>query len=334
MHQFIEKVSPSMNYRKFYAPIETELFEVEKLLREFLSCENPFIDRVVHHGFQLGGKRMRPALLLLFAKMTGDVLPQHRTLAAAIETIHTATLIHDDILDEATTRRHLPTVNVVWNNETSVLLGDFMVARAIRQVTELECTEVSHLVAQTSCRLCEGEMRQVGFRGNLALSEETYNSIIQDKTASLCECACLLGVFFSSTQQEWREGAITFGRHLGMAFQIADDLLDIRGEESQMGKSLGTDLAKQKLTLPMIRLLAVLEENSRQTLHSALQNESVEEVRPKIQALLQEHAIYESVCETAQKHIQTAISSLEIFPENPSRTALEELARYVMERKH
>lgn len=333
MHQTSEKTSPSLNYRKNYAPIEAELAEVENLLREFLSCDNPFMDRVVHHGFQLGGKRMRPALLLLFAKMTGSVQPVHKILAAAVETIHTATLIHDDILDEATTRRHLPTVNVVWNNETSVLLGDFMVARAIRQVTELDCTEVSHLVAQTSCRLCEGEMRQVGFRGNFAISEEEYNSIIQDKTASLCECACLLGVFFTGEQAR-RQSAVAFGRHLGMAFQIADDLLDIRGEETQMGKSLGTDLAKQKLTLPMIRLLKVLDATRRDALLSAIQNQPAEEIRPWIQTLLQENAIYESVCKTAKKHLHNAIAALECFPDNPCRQSLQELACYVLKREH
>ncbi|MDO4575648.1 MAG: polyprenyl synthetase family protein [Planctomycetia bacterium] len=328
------QISSSISYRSFYAPVSRELETVESFLHDFLICDNPFIGKVVHHGFQLGGKRLRPALLLLFAKMGGEVTEKQLTLAAAVETIHAATLVHDDILDEAKIRRHLPTVNAIWNNETSVLLGDYMVARAMQRVTELDDTRVSRIVARTSCELCEGEMRQVGFRGRFDLTEEQYNRIIRGKTASLCECACYLGTFLSDRAfPEQLIAAGGYGLHLGMAFQIADDLLDLAGDEGKMGKTLGTDLEKQKITLPLIRLFAKMEEAERAALVEKIQNDSGAETRREVQELLKSHGILEEVRQTAMEHLNKAITLLDAFPESPSRQSLRDLARFVIERQ-
>lgn len=328
----------------FYAVIQNDLAEVERLLKEFLACENPFIQSVTEHGFRLGGKRMRPALHLLFAKMAGKVQPAHFTIGAALETIHTASLVHDDVLDEAETRRHLPTVNAVWNNETSVLMGDFMVARAMFAVAQLRNQNVNEIVAQTSCSLCEGEMRQVGSRGRFDLSEDEYYAIITGKTAALFECACRLGVLcalspdgspaeISQEDRKKVENAALFGRSLGQAFQIADDLLDILGTEEQMGKTLGSDLAKQKLTLPMIRLLAALDQVSRETLVDEIQNQLSTATYTKIRELLQEHKIYDSVRATTVGHIRQGLGLLSVFPESEAKQAIEGFANYAIERQ-
>ncbi|MDO4630108.1 MAG: polyprenyl synthetase family protein, partial [Planctomycetia bacterium] len=180
--------------QEFYAIIQSDLSKVEQLLRHFLTNDNPFIQQVADHGFRLGGKRMRPALHLFFALMGGEIRPIHHVIGAVLETIHTASLVHDDILDEAKTRRHLPTVNAVWDNETSVLMGDYMVARAMLSVAELDNITVNRIVAETSCQLCDGEMRQVGSRGRFDLTEDEYYAIITGKTAALFECGCRLGV--------------------------------------------------------------------------------------------------------------------------------------------
>jgi len=328
----------------FYSVIQNDLAEVERILKEFLACENPFIQQVTEHGFRLGGKRMRPALHLLFAKMVGNVQPIHFTIGAALETIHTASLVHDDILDDAETRRHLPTVNAVWNNETSVLMGDFMVARAMLGVARLQNQTVNEIVAQTSCALCEGEMRQVGSRGRFDLTEDEYYAIVTGKTAALFECACKLGVLctldpkvktaeISLENQKKIENASRFGRNLGQAFQIADDLLDLLGTEEQMGKTLGSDLAKQKLTLPMIRLLAVLDSGTRETLINEIQNALSPATYKKIRSLFQEHKIRESVRATAIGHIQEGLGLLSIFPESEARNAIEGFASYAIERQ-
>ncbi len=332
--------------QEFYAFIQSDLLEVEQQLRRFLTSDNPFIQQVVDHGFQLGGKRMRPALHLFFALMAGEIRPIHHVIGAVLETIHTASLIHDDILDEAKTRRHLPTVNAIWDNETSVLMGDYMVARAMLSVAKLNDIAVNQIVAETSCQLCNGEMQQVGSRGRFDLTEVEYYAIIIGKTAALFECGCRLGVLCAldnPNQTEINEiapenlkkieNAALFGRNIGIAFQIADDLLDILGDETQMGKTLGSDLAKQKLTLPMIRLLNVLKTETRNALIAEIQNHLGQETYARIRMLLQEHHIYESVRETAINHITQAITLLDIFPDSPAKTAMIGFAKYAIERQ-
>ena len=333
MHEPISNSTHS-DYRRFYAPIQTEMEHVETLLKSFLECENPFISQVVHHGFQLGGKRMRPALLLLFARMAGEVLPEHEILAAAVETIHASSLVHDDVLDEADMRRHLPTVNAEWNNETSVLLGDFMIARAIRQVIALKQPDYNDLIASVCCRLCEGEMRQVGFRGCFTLTEEQYRSIISDKTAALCEIACALGVHrVAGISEKQKQAAQAFGHGLGMAFQIVDDMLDLFGDEALTGKSLGTDLQKQKLTLPLIRLLAALDEERRGDLIQQIQTNAGEELRLALRDRFDEFHIRESVRATADEYLNGAIHALDAFADCDAKDSLVGIARFVLTRK-
>ncbi len=333
--------------QEFYAVIQSELIEVEGLLKEFLQSESPFIHQVAEHGFRLGGKRMRPALHLLFARMTGPILPIHHVIGAVLETIHTASLVHDDILDDAQQRRHLPTVNAVWNNETSVLMGDFMVARAMLAVAQLNDLTVNRIVAETSCRLCEGEMRQVGSRGRFDLTEDEYDAIITGKTAALFECGCRLGVLCALKKEadasETGEtvllddpriaSAACFGRHLGMAFQIADDLLDILGDEAQMGKTLGSDLAKQKLTLPMIRLFHAMDPADRAALEDEIRNRLETATYVKIRALLEEFGIYDSVRASAVGHIRAAVECLDVFPDSDAKRAVTGFADYAIQRQ-
>lgn len=337
--------------REFYAAIQNDLVVIEQKLHDFLDSKNPFIKRVVDHGFRLGGKRMRPALHLLFAQMAGSISAEHYVIGAALETIHTASLVHDDILDEALTRRHLPTINAAWDNETSVLMGDFMVARAMLEVAQLNDLIVNQIVAETSCALCDGEMRQVGSRGRFDLSEEEYCAIISGKTAALFECACRLGVFcalkkelfsekaddFSDCQKilsdERVQNAAMFGRCLGQAFQIADDLLDILGSEEEMGKTLGSDLAKQKLTLPIIRLLAALPEKEKEALIEEIKNNLNSGTYSAIRQMLTEYGIYDSVRNTAVGLIREAIELLTVFPESEAKSAISSFANYAIERQ-
>ena len=242
--------------RKLYLPIRGELDEVEGILRDQVRCDHPFVNSLAQHGFRLGGKRLRPALLLLSGKACGPLKREHLVLAAAIELVHTATLIHDDVLDEATLRRHLETVNARWNNEVSVLLGDYLFARSICLVSSIEDPYASRVIGEASRIMCEGELRQVESRGNYDLTEPQYVEIIAAKTAALCSCCCRLGAHYAGADADLEEVFARFGRDLGIAFQITDDVLDMSGDEAATGKSLGTDLIKQKPTLPLIRLLS------------------------------------------------------------------------------
>lgn len=251
-----EPVHPARNWKRLYAPIAAELAAAEDLLRSELSSDDPFVDRLVKHAFRLGGKRLRPALLLLAAKASGKVVRDHVVLAAVVEMIHTATLVHDDILDEADLRRHRETINATSGNEASVLVGDFLFTHAFYLASSLETTHACQMIGRATNIVCAGELRQIHGRGNFELSEAEYLSIIEAKTAELCACCCRLGAHYAGVSLACQDSLDRYGRNLGIAFQIADDLLDLVGHEISMGKSLGTDLEKQKMTLPLIRLLA------------------------------------------------------------------------------
>lgn len=258
------------NLRAMYAPVARELEEVEDLLRQELSSGNPFVDRLVKHGFRLGGKRLRPALVLLTGMACGGIRPEHRVLAAMAELIHTATLVHDDVLDEATIRRHLDTVNARWNNEASILLGDYLFAKAMCLACSLDDPFASRMVSEAAKNMCEGELRQVESRGDYDLDESGYFDIIAGKTAALTACCCEVGAHYAGADSVTSDAMARYGRDLGMAFQIADDILDLSGDETVVGKSLGTDLVKQKATLPLIHLLRSLDQQERTRLVAAL----------------------------------------------------------------
>lgn len=244
------------HWKRLYAPIATELAAAEALLRDELTSDDSFVDQLVKHAFRLGGKRLRPALLLLSAKATGKITRDHIVLAAVVEMIHTATLVHDDVLDEASLRRHRETINARSDNEASVLVGDFLFTHAFYLASSLETTFACQTIGRATNTVCAGELRQINSRGNFDLDETEYLAIIEAKTAELCACCCRLGAHYAGAAPQAEDALASFGRNLGIAFQIADDMLDLVGDETSMGKSLGTDLEKQKPTLPLIRLLA------------------------------------------------------------------------------
>jgi octaprenyl-diphosphate synthase len=245
---------PAQSPVDLYAPIAHDLEEVERILAVTLESSRSGITPLLAHLRNYRGKRLRPALLLLAARACGRVTAAHHTLAAVVEMIHTATLVHDDVLDDAAVRRHLPTVNAGWGNHTSILLGDYLFTHAFHLASNVDA-QACGLIGESTNRVCEGELQQGSERGNLALSEEEYLDIIDGKTAELTACCCRIGAVYSGAFPAVIEGLSRYGRWLGMAFQIVDDLLDVVGEESATGKSLGTDVEQQKLTLPLIRLL-------------------------------------------------------------------------------
>ena len=182
---------------------------------------------------------MRPALLLLTARACGQVNGSHHLLAAVVEMIHTATLVHDDVLDDAAIRRHAPTINASWGNQSSILLGDYLFTHAFHLTSTLGQARACQIIGEATNRLCAGELHQVCQRGNLDLSEEDYFDIIDGKTAELTSCCCRLGALYSGTSEETVERLARYGRYLGLAFQIADDLLDLVGEERSVGQVAG-----------------------------------------------------------------------------------------------
>jgi octaprenyl-diphosphate synthase len=254
MNHLLTASRPTASLAAASAPVARDLEEVERILAGTLVSRSPRVAAVIDHVGHYRGKRLRPLLLLLTARACGKVTPEHHILAAVVEMIHTATLVHDDILDEARVRRHMPTVNAAWGVPASVLLGDHLFSRAFHLAASVDA-RACRLIGEATNKTCEGELRQGLERGNLDLTEAEYFEIIQGKTAELIACCCRLGAIYAGARPEVVESLARYGLHLGVAFQIADDLLDLVGEEAKTGKSLGTDLEQQKLTLPLIRLL-------------------------------------------------------------------------------
>jgi octaprenyl-diphosphate synthase len=314
-----------------YAPIAADLEAVERVLDESLRHAHPGIDEVVGHVGHYRGKRLRPALLLLVARACGRVAPAHHVLGAVVEMIHTATLVHDDVLDGASVRRHVATVNARWGNHNSILLGDYLFTHAFYLASTLGDARACRIIGESTNRVCEGELRQGLERGNLALSEADYYDIIDGKTAELIACCGRLGALFSGAGPEVVEGLTRYGRWLGRAFQIADDLLDLVGEGRSTGKSLGTDLEQQKMTLPLIRLLAVapasLSARLRQVL-AAPGNHKREALRP----YLEEHAALEYAYRKADEFAGRARGELGCLPFSTCRGILESLCDRVVRR--
>ncbi len=304
-----------------YAPIARDLEEVERLLARSLENDRPHVAEVIGHVNHYRGKRLRPALLLLVGRACGRLTPAHHVLAACVELVHTATLVHDDVLDGASVRRHVPTANARWGNHNSILLGDYLFTHAFHLSATVGDASVCRMLAATTNRVCEGELCQGLQSGNLGLTEDEYLDIIDGKTAELIACATRVGAMFSGASPEVVEAMERFGRNLGLAFQIADDVLDLVGEERLTGKSLGTDLELQKLTLPVIRLLSGGEATRarvRQIL-TAPGNHRREALRP----LLEESDALEYAFRRAEEFAAAARAELGRLPPSSSRAVLE-----------
>ena len=325
-----QTVAPPLDW---YAPVASDLEEVERILSQTLKSRYAQVQPVVDHVRHYRGKRLRPVLLLLTARACGKVTPAHHVLGAVVEMIHTATLVHDDVLDGASVRRHVPTVNADWGVHNSVLLGDYLFTHAFHLASTLDDVRACRLIGKATNRVCEGELCQGLERGNLDLTEAAYFDVIDGKTAELLACACQLGALFSGASAEVVQALTRFGRNVGLAFQIADDLLDLVGDEQTTGKSLGTDLEQQKMTLPLIRALQHgpngLAERVRQVL-AAPGNHKREALRP----CLAESDGIEYARRKAEELAGRARKELAYLPPSASRTILEAVTERVVHRSH
>jgi octaprenyl-diphosphate synthase len=315
-----------------YAPIAWDLAQVERILGESLASSQPGVARLLGHLGHYRGKRLRPALLLLTAQACGRVVPAHHLLGAVVEMIHTATLVHDDVLDNAVMRRHVPTVNAGWGNQASILLGDYLFTHAFHLSSTLDDVRACRIIGESTNRLCAGELHQICQRGNLELNEADYFDIIDAKTAELTSCCCRLGALYAGRDADTVEAMAGYGRNLGMAFQIADDLLDLVGVEETTGKSLGTDLEQQKLTLPLIRLLnraAAADANRYRQILNSPENHKREALAPD----LVESGALTYARQRALEFAASARAELDCLAPSNSRSILELLTDRVVNRE-
>jgi octaprenyl-diphosphate synthase len=331
LHSVVEVGENRRNLSSMYAPIAAELAEAERIFQIELGSRFPFVQRLVDHCADFQGKRLRPALLLLSAKASGQTSPAHPVLAAVVEMIHTATLVHDDVLDDAAIRRHAATVNAEWGNETAVLLGDYLFTHAFHLAASLDSTRACRWIGHATNKVCEGEMQQVHHRGNLDLDENDYFTIIEGKTAELTAVSCRLGASYAGAPESTVLALDGYGRNLGIAFQIADDVLDIWGEERVTGKSLGTDLEKQKLTLPLIHMLKRVEPTAATTVRRWL-SEADPELRRRIRPHLEKTGALDYSWQCAKQHAKQAADALDCLADSDAKTVLRSLAHYVVRR--
>jgi octaprenyl-diphosphate synthase len=320
----------SVDLKSIYVPIKAELVAVEQILRDELSSDTPWVDQLLEHSFLLGGKRMRPAFTLLSAGCFGPIKQPAIQMAAALEMVHTATLVHDDILDEADTRRHEPTANSKWGNKAGVLLGDYLFTHSFHVASLSESIESVRMLASSSNRVCEGEMRQNAWRGNFDLSEADYTQMISDKTAELTACASAVGALLGGGTAEQVESFRQYGLNIGIAFQIIDDLLDVAGEADTVGKTLGTDLLNQKPTLPVIHCLANLASDKKSFFLELLKSGKA---KPDVVIpILESTGSIEYSRNVAAGYATRSIEFTNSLSDNQYSTSLRTIAQFVLER--
>lgn len=315
--------------------IRPELQLVDAALARVLDPPAGYVRNLVEHvqGFQ--GKRLRPAMVILAGQAVNAsrVGETHATVGAIVELIHTATLVHDDILDGAMIRRMRPTVHSMEGVEVSVLFGDFLLASAYAEAAALEDRRASHHLSLITRDVCEGEILQIHHRGNLDLTYDEYLRIIQRKTAALYAASGEMGAHYAGGTQEQIEALRDYGDDLGTAFQMIDDVLDLTGDEDVVGKSLGTDLGRCKMTLPLIHFFQEGPRDVVQRVRDALRSERGREEGPMIRRAVVENGSVAFAEKRAHDLIRRAMSRLEVLPESPARDTLHRIATYVLERK-
>jgi len=311
--------------------VRPELEAVQSLFDQELASNLACVNTLCRHVSRFRGKMLRPLLVLLSGKACGKLTDAHTVLATVVEMVHMATLVHDDVLDDAELRRKGATINHLRGNEAAVLLGDYLISHSFHLCSSLDSQFASRVVGQTTNQVCEGELLQIHHRNDLDLDQETYLQIITCKTAVLCASCCLLGATFAGADGACVELLRQYGQCLGTAFQIQDDILDIVGEESTVGKTLGLDMLKGKLTLPIIHFLATAPHEHRALLRSLLKSRDADKVE-RIRNLILPSPSVEYATWRAKSLISRARAAVAALPDSPSRQVLDTLADFVITR--
>ena len=310
-----------------------DMNRVNTYIQESLKSDVVLINQIANYIVASGGKRLRPMLLTLCAHACGYQGQHHIPLAAIIEFIHTATLLHDDVVDESDLRRGQQSAHAVWGNAASVLVGDFLYSRSFQMMVGLNSMRVMEVLADTTNTIAEGEVQQLLNMGDPEVNQQRYMQVIENKTAKLFEAACKLAAIISAKPIEVEEALAKYGNRLGSAFQIADDVLDYRGEAGTMGKNAGEDLAEGKPTLPLILARERCNEKERELLDEAIRNGGADDLNPVL-AIIEKTDSINSAMEIARTHAGEARQAIRILHESPWRTALEQLADYSVNRNH
>ncbi len=324
---------PQLDLPAIQALASPEMDAVDALIRRRLASDVVLINQVAEYIIGAGGKRLRPMLLLLAAGALGHRGPDAHQLAAVVEFIHTATLLHDDVVDESDLRRGRSTANAVWGNAASVLVGDFLYSRSFQLMVELDHLDIMRILADTTNTIAEGEVLQLLHVRNPDTDEAAYLRVIERKTAVLFAAATRLGALLAGADAATCDALHAYGLHLGYAFQIADDVLDYASDAETLGKNLGDDLAEGKATLPLIHAMQHSDAAVRQVLRNAIEHGD-SEAMPQVLAAIESCGSLAYSRARARKHASEAVAALSGLAHNEHVAALHGLASYAVSRDH
>jgi octaprenyl-diphosphate synthase len=306
---------------------------VNRLIVEKIQSEVRLIDDLSHHILESGGKRLRPLLVLLSSRACGYQGQDHIALATMIEFFHTATLLHDDVIDESTLRRGRETAHEIWGSKASILVGDYLFTQYMQFMVEIGDLNIMRLLTKISHEIGCGELKQLANRHNTALSTDDYFDVIRSKTSLLFAASATLGALISKAEKPMEDSLYAYGLHLGNAFQLIDDALDYCSNAETMGKNIGDDLADGKATLPLIHALQHGTAEQREQIKMSLSEGTLKHLPAVLNALAETRAI-EQTYEVAKGEVDKALTALHALPASLYKEALVDLARYAVERDH
>ncbi len=310
------------------------LNQVEGEIKKGLDSEVPLINEVAQYTLVSGGKRIRPLLLIISANMGASIDERYLVLGSIVEFIHTATLLHDDVIDNAKMRRGRPAARNRYGNHASILVGDFLYTRAVCRVVKMENVEMNYLLSTTCSKMTEGETWQLAHTSDFGLTEEHYLKIIAYKTASLLSASCKLGGVMAGASSEEKDALYAFGHNLGIAFQVADDTLDYIADKNRLGKALGQDIKEGKMTLPLIHLLAHCKKKEKEMIIELIQSGKPEKDLSSILKLMDMYGSIAYAQKKAVLFVKKAKEKLRIFPESIHKKALQTVASYIASRDY
>jgi octaprenyl-diphosphate synthase len=305
-------------------PMADDMRRVDDVIRARLASNVTLIDQISHYIIGAGGKRIRPRLVLLFSRALGFEGPERHELAAIVEFIHTATLLHDDVVDESSLRRGRATANAVFGNAASVLVGDFLYSRAFQMMVSVDRMRVLQVLADATNVIAEGEVLQLMNMHDPDLAVDEYLRVIRFKTAKLFEASARLGAVLAGSAPDVEERCADYGRSLGTAFQLVDDLLDYEGESRELGKNIGDDLREGKPTLPLLLAMARSDAPDRQLIRSAIELGEIQRLGDII-AIVRRTGALDATREAARREAELARECVEGMPPSPARSALLDL---------
>ena len=330
------KKSANSAYLELRNLLGNKLQKVENLIQEKLRSEVNLIQKMSNHHLRSGGKRLRALLTLESAKLTGYKEDKRDiNLAACVELIHSATLLHDDVIDESELRRGVKTTNSVWGNQSSILVGDYLLSRCFEMMVEDGDLEVLKLLSSTSSKIAQGEVLQLQHKGEADLLEETYIDIINLKTASLFSAATKTGACLSGSNEKEKKALESYGRNLGLAFQIADDALDFYAKEKLFGKEIGKDFFEGKVTLPMIIIFQKGNKEEKNFLNEIMRREKrTEQDFSNTLSLINKYKAVEATFKKAEYFVNVSYDALAIFPDNEDKKILQNLTSFSLSRSY